>query len=232
MKDLQLALELDSCTMLDTSGFTTINIENKHYFYIFIKNLGLECRSEICDRTVLSLFSEGVKLQLSKVVLFVSDYSQIDFNSRPINSAILKKLVSFLATPEELEVRSTFEKCINQIVSDFKEYAGLNIDSNVALQLTDIAKVCSPVVIDDKANLLERLLAYIDLCVELRSVKIIILISLKLYLSDEEISQLHKYCLDQELFLILVESCDCSGILACEKRIVIDSQMCLIYQHF
>lgn len=227
-----MALEFDNNIKLELTKLTTISIENKHYYYDFITNLGSECRNENYERNVLSLLYDGQKIQLDKTVNFISDFSRIELNSKWINGAILKKLTSFLTHPEESEARGDFERCINRIISDFKIYTDLNIDSEIEIEASDIAKICSPIVIDDKSSLLERLIDYIDLYIELKNTKIIILVSVKLFLNEEEIEFLHKYCLDQELFLILLESCDCSEVMSFEKRIIIDNQMCIIYQNF
>ena len=55
---------------------------------------------------------------------------------------------------------------------------------------------------------------------------------LKLYLDQDELEMLFKYCLDRNLLLVLIESCDSGEILLDEQRVIIDSQKCVIFQNF
>lgn len=61
---------------------------------------------------------------------------------------------------------------------------------------------------------------------------VLFLVSVKLYLDQDELEMLFKYCLDRNLLLVLIESCDSGEILLDEQRVIIDSQKCVIFQNF
>ena len=141
-------------------------------------------------------------------------------------------MTSFLSLSEQKEVRELLQDCLHKIIEDFSLYSDLNLDKNSDLLITEIAKICAPIILDEKTTILERLIEYIDLMLNIKNMSVLFLVSVKLYLDQDELEMLFKYCLDRNLLLVLIESCDSGEILLDEQRVIIDSQKCVIFQNF
>ena len=232
MHNLELYLDLNENFNLTLDRFATINIENKHYYYDFLKSIQSDIDKTNTNETKLSLIYDGEKICLDKIACYISDVVNIDFNCKSIISGINKQFTNFLTLTDQLEIRNNYEKCIDELIRRFRDYSDLNIDTNIEISPLSIAKACSPILLDDKINLVDRLIDYVDIVSKVMNNKVIFINSLKLYLEPTELLIFHKYCRDQEIYLILIESNDSSEILDNEQRMIIDKQKCAIYQNF
>lgn len=232
MREFVISLDLCSSIKIEPFKFLTISIEDKHYFYSFVKFIKQEYKREDTSKKMMNVFCDGSIVNLEKMSCLITDYTEIDFNSKVINSSIIKKLTSFLSLSEQKEVRELLQDCLHKIIADFSLYSDLNLDKNPDLLITEIAKICAPTILDEKTTILERLIEYIDLMLNIKNMSVLFLVSVKLYLDQDELEMLFKYCLDRNLLLVLIESCDSGEILLDEQRVIIDSQKCVIFQNF
>ena len=144
---------------------------------------------------------------LSKYVNVIFDLTNIDLNTKPILNKVVKKLGVFLTDNTQINNKSMIESGVVNIIEDFKIYYDINVDYSVEISEATIAKLSNlKVSSDDSQCLIEKLCDYVDIIVELMPVKLLIVVFLKEYLNEAQISQFYDYCMSKNCTLMLIES--------------------------
>ena len=105
---------------------------------------------------------------------------------------VVKKLGVFLTDNAQINNKSMIESGVVNIIEDFKIYYDINVDYSVEISEATIAKLSNlKVSSDDSQCLIEKLCDYVDIIVELMPVKLLIVVFLKEYLNEAQISQFY-----------------------------------------
>ena len=145
---------------------------------------------------------------LSKYVNVIFDLTNIDLNTKPILNMVVKKV---------------------NIIEDFKIYYDINVDYSVEISEATIAKLSNlKVSSDDSQCLIEKLCDYVDIIVELMPVKLLIVVFLKEYLNEAQISQFYDYCMSKDCNLMLIESSSLTRCYNSEQLYIIDDDLCCV----
>lgn len=100
----------------------------------------------------------------------------------------------------------------------------LNIDINNDFDLDLMIKLLN-ITIKSKDNLLDNLFLLIDIEKELNINKIIVFINLKQYLNKNELIELYKYLLYNNIVVLLIDSQSYGICNEYEKKIIIDEEL-------
>ena len=118
-------------------------------------------------------------------------------------------------------------KQYNKIISIYKKILNdidlpLIIDSEISIEnITKIMKIN----INSSKDLLSNLFILIDLENLFHTKNILVFINLKQYLTNEEIEELYKYSIYNEVQLILIDSQSYGTTLSQEKKLIIDENL-------
>ena len=100
----------------------------------------------------------------------------------------------------------------------------LNIDINNDFDLDSMIKLLN-VSIKQKDNLLDNLFLLVDIEKELSINKIIVFINLKQYLNNNELIELYKYLLYNNVVVLLIDSQSYGVCNEYEKKLIIDDEL-------
>lgn len=228
MKELRLVRnDISSDIIITQNKYLTLVIENKEFMYKFISEL--RGQIEKGDYEVFSFIIDGQAKALSKYVNVIFDLTNIDLNTKPIMNMVSKKLGCFLTDNSQIDNKSMIESAVTNIIEDFKSYSGLSLDYDSELSESIIVKLANlRVSSNDGCCLLEKLCDYLDIIVELMPVRLLIIVFLKEYLSEEQIFNFNKYCISKDCKLLIIESCCLSKCYLDEQLYIIDQDLCVI----
>lgn len=208
--------------ILNDNTVFTIEIENKKYFYRFVKDLCFLNGSFLVDS--IKFFGENSKekSEFRKIKVFIN-YFDFDLNSKKYSNDIFKFLLENLDDMEKSDIIKTYNKLIqiyNRILNNIDLPLSVSNDSSIE-SITKLMKI----VINEKDNLLENLLLLIDLEKMLSKGTILFFVNLKQYLSTEELMEFYKYSLYNQVQIILVDSQSYGVCNNYEKKLIIDENL-------
>lgn len=177
--------------------------------------------SEIENDEIFLLDENEEELKIEKEMYLIFDLFNIDYNNRKILNKIYDIINKNIKNTQELdiyemvfELRNYLIQEINELPFEFVMKSDISIPE--VLKLFDLK-------IDKKnyTNILERVEILIDLLSLLNIARILVIPNLKMYLSDEELIELYKYSLYNNIKLLIIER-DCKNKLQYEEILRID----------
>lgn len=217
-------VETDIC--LDSDFVQTLTIENPKEFYRtveeFIKVFNGEesnvCFVE-CDKELSAYSGEIVLNPIT-----------IDFNDKKLLNVLYKKFEKDCNNGSDIlklnEINSLVDQFLQDSVIDFP--APLDYGE---ISICEIFKAVGLKFGLYFENLLEKIISYINILIELKNIKFIIFVNLKSYISNEELDLLARHCANEKVSLFLIESAKTRELLSNEKGIIITEDLCEIVEN-
>lgn len=213
---------IDNNIDFDNSYINCLEIENKNYFYKIVNDINSISNGNILEDVIFS-DDEYKELNLSNKINMVFDYFNFDFNSKKIISIINKKINDNISVEDKENLSKLYNK-IRKIYLPILNDMDLNIDINNDFDLDSIIKLLN-VSIKQKDNLLDNLFLLVDIEKELSINKIIVFINLKQYLNNNELIELYKYLLYNNVVVLLIDSQSYGVCNEYEKKLIIDDEL-------
>ncbi len=220
---------------LRINGFDNEIMFNEEYINVLTIN-NAKCFSNIIgilndkingieSNEIFLLDEKNQELKMDKKMYIVLDIFNIDYNSKKI----LNKIYGIIE--ENIEKNQDYE--IDKIVLDLRNYIIQEINElpfefvmKSELDVSEILKLYN-LKIDDKnyTTILEKVEMLIDIMTTLKIADILVIPNLKLFLSNDELVELYKYSLYNNVKLLLIER-NTSKKLKYENNIIIDENFC------
>ena len=213
---------IDNNIGFDNSYINCLEIENKNYFYKVVNDINSISNGNILEDVIFS-DDEYKELNLSNKINMVFDYFNFDFNSKKIISIINKKINDNISVEDKENLSKLYNK-IRKIYLPILNDMDLNIDINNDFDLDSMIKLLN-VSIKQKDNLLDNLFLLVDIEKELSINKIIVFINLKQYLNNNELIELYKYLLYNNVVVLLIDSQSYGVCNEYEKKLIIDDEL-------
>ena len=213
---------IDNNIDFDNSYINCLEIENKNYFYKIVNDINSISNGNILGDVIFS-DDEYKVLNLSNKINMVFDYFNFDFNSKKIISIINKKINDNISVEDKENLSKLYNK-IRKIYLPILNDMDLNIDINNDFDLDSIIKLLN-VSIKPKDNLLDNLFLLVDIEKELSINKIIVFVNLKQYLNNNELIELYKYLLYNNVVVLLIDSQSYGVCNEYEKKLIIDDEL-------
>lgn len=207
--------------LLDNKIFT-LEIENKSYFYRLINDFNLVSKNVLSDN--IKFFDDkNSEINLSNKIDVFVDYFNIDFNSKKITNSLYKLISTNIGDDDKSKLENYYVKIKNVLSKSFLDY-NLPLIINDEFNIEIVLKLLK-VNIESKNNLLDNLFLLIDINNIFHINELIIFVNLKQYLSNDELLELYKYCLYNNVRILLIDS-QCYGVTnKFEKKLIIDGNL-------
>lgn len=207
--------------LLDNKIFT-LEIENKSYFYRLINDFNLVSKNVLSDN--IKFFDDkNSEINLSNKIDVVVDYFNIDLNSKKITNSLYKLISTNIGDDDKSKLENYYAKIKNVLSKSFLDY-NLPLIINDEFNIEIVLKLLK-VNIESKNNLLDNLFLLIDINNIFHINELIIFVNLKQYLSKDELLELYKYCLYNNVRILLIDS-QCYGVTnKFEKKLIIDGNL-------
>lgn len=212
--------------VLEDDKVCVIQIENKRCYRELLCEIFYQSNHTLEGRFLVT--EEAKSFDLGKDVHIITDILSIDSNQRKIISKLYQRLE---ATAEEndfyletQEVLSKIQKFISLLTDN--ETVALNFKEEVSLQ--DLFKIADVKIESENIRLLEKLLDYLGIVQEFLKPKCIIVMGLKQFFEKEELEEIYKFAVYQEIQLVLIENVKDVENYEREEKVIIDEDLCEI----
>lgn len=213
---------IDNNLVFNNEYINCLEVENKNYFYKIVKELNNIANGEMEDNIIFT-DNESNEINIINKINIIIDYFNIDFNSKKILSLINKKINSSISITDKDTLSKLYNK-IKKIYIPILNDMDLNIDINNDFDLDLIVKLLN-VSIKNKDNILDNLFLLIDIEHELNINKLLVFVNLKQYLNEQELIELYKYLLYNNIVVLLIDSQAYGISNEYEKKIIIDNDL-------
>mgnify|MGYP002582956225 FL=1 len=204
-----------------------ISVNNVECFRNIISSINSKILGEEINEVFL-LNDEKEELDMNKEVLMVLDVFNIDYNSKKILSKIYELIEEKIVMNQDFEIDNKIFELRNYIIEEINELPFEFIMKD-EIKIMDILKMYSLKIDSDNYNkLTEKIEFLIDIISTLKIAKILIIPNMKLFLTDEEVVEVYKYSLYNNVNLLIIERNDRKK-LKYEKKLVIDENF---YDYF
>lgn len=185
-----------------------LQIQNKKLFAKMVSSFNNMCKglSVECDE-VITLLEQDEIVDFTKNVLFVVDFLNFDFNQRRIQTVLYQYIDKIIKLePEILSNINNLQDSIHIEFMSIMEEFPFEILCKKDSSILDILKMYG---IRIKANvdekIIEKLFKLVELVKCLDLAKLIILVNVKQYLDSDEIVEFYKYCVYNNVKLLVLE---------------------------
>ena len=213
---------IDNIITFNNNNINCLEIENKSYFYKIVNDINNISVGNVIEDVIFT-DDEYKELNLSNKINIIFDYFNFDFNSKKIISIINKKVNDNISINDKDNLSKLYNR-IRKIYLPILNDMDLNIDINNDFDLDLMIKLLN-ITIKSKDNLLDNLFLLIDIEKELNINKIIVFINLKQYLNKNELIELYKYLLYNNVVVLLIDSQSYGICNEYEKKIIIDEEL-------
>ena len=218
-------LGFDQLFKISQLKLNIVQIENVYIFRKFVEILTFDCFLD----EVVAFFDENLNVINDNEPCFsILNIMDLDLNTKKnLNSLnkILQKTTyeNFHKDLENLKTR------ISEIVKTISLELEVSISIKDEIKTDDLFKIMEIKFAENQENILEKLINYIIVMSKLQRKYIFLVLHLKEYLTEEEISVLIKELSLHEIFIINFETRDFPIDVGIDNKIVIDSEGCLIH---
>ena len=212
----------DNVIEITKEQVNTIEIENKPYFYRFVKDLISISNGNISEE--IHFINENNEESSSPNIRIYTDYFSFDFDTKKYTNDITKYLLKNIDENDQKELiqrQKDFVKSLTKTISKMEIPLELNEDEQTCDNILKKTKI----KIKKDENLLENLFLIIDLEKELASYNALFFINLKQYLSSQELEELYKYSIYNEIKIFLIDSQSYGTTKRYEKKLIVDENL-------
>ena len=190
---------IDNSIVFEDGKINVIELESKRFFYRFVSNLYSISNGNILEEFIC-LDGNNKEINLANRVKIFNNYFEFDFNLKKYNNEIIKQLIDNI-NDEDIPLFISNDLDIETIFKGVK------------------------ILINSFDDILNNLFLLIDIEKTLNLSSILVFINLKQYLSNEELEELYKYSIYNDVKILLVDS-QCYGNKSIyENKLSIDKDL-------
>lgn len=204
------------------NNITTIEILNKKYFYRLIKDL-IEIENGIPTENIIFLDNNEI-INLSGKINIITDYFQFNFDSKKYNNFITKYVANSINDNGKDSIIKNLKNLNLSIKKELSKF-DLPLSINNEETFENIIKSFKIVINNIDNDLLENLLLIIDIEKTFKINNIIVFVNLKQLLTNDELVELYKYAIYNEIKLIMIDSNYYENKLNYENKLIINDDL-------
>ena len=209
---------LENIIELEENKICSLQVENKKYFYRIVYELYKIANGRISDELDIE------DLENNKMCInIILNYFDFESCIRKYQNEIIKYISLNASETERDNINKKYNIFSNEVLKLINEYnLPLNINDELPFQnILHNVKLS----INNKENILENLFTIIDLESKLKINKMLIFVSLKQYLTEEELTELYKYCIYNKVMIFMIDNQLYKSKNEYEKIIAVDDNL-------
>ena len=218
---IMLIIGFDKKIEFEENTVNILEIYNQSLFTEVINNLNNQCNGEEENNTIV-LMQDNERVDIKKNIYVLTDVFNIDFNSKKILNKIYGTLIQNIKNKQDDELENIALKLRNYFINEINELP-FEFNMNSEVEITDLIKAFD-VKIDSSCyiTVLEKIEFIINLLAEFDLAKVLVIPNLKTFLQEEDLLELYKYSIYNNIKLLILENKHCENVLKYEKKNVID----------
>lgn len=217
-KYLENSLEIKSKTI------NTLVIEDTHYFSLFLKGL---IESTEIESDEFELIEDYKTVDMTKYVEVIFDIFNLEANSANILKKMYVELEEDLNTQEVYTKKVELESVIANITDELIYRSRFSLKAG-EINYQNLFKAIEIEFDYEKNSVLERLIEYIKVTSELLKTKVYIIVNLDSFLSEEELVELEKFLLYNDVKVLALQNTIRREVKPSENLRIVDKDLCEI----
>ena len=212
---------LENKITFEEGKINVLEIYNKKFFRRMIEILNGE---EEAESNEIVLLDNEKRVELKKNVLVFTDLFNIDFNSKKIITKIYNEIIESIKKRQDDELENLTIKLRNYLIEEINELP-FEFNINSELEINDLLKAFN-LKIDTTCytTIVEKIEFIINIIANLKMATILVIPNLKVYLEKEEIIEIYKYSLYNNIKLLILENSSNEKIENYEIKNIIDKE--------
>lgn len=215
--------EVDEILDFDKNPVYTLVIENQEFYYKFICDIMKVCNGESGD----CVFSDNdVTISANKYVELITDFIHFDINK----STILSKVNQAIEKISMDEIHFEEAQIILSQIERFMDEITLTFDANFycdKISISQLIKACGIKAEDDYSKLEDKVYAYMNLANEFLGKILFVFVNFHAYVDDMAFKGFVDTAVMHGYKILFLDN-KAYNQTPYEKRIIIDSDLCLI----
>lgn len=210
-------------------NITVLEIEDKKFFVKTIEKFYNKINSLDYEENEFVIMDEDEIIDFSKKVMLVTDVFNIDFNSKKILKKLYEKISFNIKISDENKLEELSLELRNYLISEINEIP-IEFIMNSDINTEDLLKAFNLKIDSSLYNnsVLERIEFLIDIVKILELANIIVIPNLKIFLNEEELLDLYKYSVYNDIKLLIIENSAKEKVLKFENKYYIDREFDII----
>ena len=211
----------ENSIVFNNTEINVLEIENKAMFYRFIRDLHSINSYGVYED--IKFFGEDTEINMINKLKIYTDFFDFQFDSKKSINDISKYVSSSVNEEDKDKIKSLYNKIIKSYEKILNEIdLPLCVDNE--FNFDNFSKLIK-IAIETKDELFDNLLLLIDLERVLKSKCLLVFVNLKQYLSKNELIELYKYAIYNNVNIFLVDSQSYGITLKYEKKLIIDDNL-------
>lgn len=213
---------LNNKISLEEGNINVLEIYNKKLFYNLITILN-KSDNDMEDNQIV-LMQNDERISIGKNVFVLTDVFNIDFNSKKILNKLYSTLIENVKNRQDDELENITLKLRNYLIEEINELP-FEFSIKSELELNDLLKAFE-LKIDTicYTTIVEKIEFIIDIISTLKIATILVIPNLKIYLDENELIEIYKYSIYNNVQLLIIENSNSEELLKYEIKNIIDEE--------
>ena len=213
---------LENKIVFEEGKINVLEIYNKKLFYNLITILNENDNGQEDNQIVL--FEDGIRVSIEKNVFVLTDMFNVDFNSKKITNKLYNLLAENIKNRKDNELENISLELRNYLIEEINELP-FEFNMKSELELSDLLKAFD-LKIDTMCytSVVEKIEFFIAIISILKIATILVIPNLKTYLDDDELLEIYKYSIYNNVKLLVIESKSSDELLKYETKNIIDEE--------
>ena len=227
-KDVQLAhVHLENPLIISEEYVQVLIVENPKEFYQMVTDLDGQFDGE--DGT-FAFSIDGQLVSAAKYGTMISNLFHFDLNDKKLLNLLYKRLESGAFGEKIMHFNALTSKTVELLEElSFVLPFALEYDEP---QPSDYLKAAGLKFAKVYETLEEKIICYINACIELKKCEFFVFVNLKSVLNDEQLQQVYAHCQAEQVGVLLIEDGKRRNLLSCEKAVIITEDLCEILENY
>ena len=198
-------------------------IESKQLLGNFIKELMEQSRG---DDGGFVLYEDKEILRLKDHIDIISDYFNISFNSKKIQSRMLKVLTKY-AEDDLFQSTIDLKGRLQQYFENLLDTADLDIEYDDTMDITDILKLYDISVNESYGSIIEAIINYLKICTRIFEKQCFVFVNLSFYMNRKDLMEVYKFIQYEKICVLFIEN-TMEEVYKDKNCLILDQDYCII----
>lgn len=157
------------------------------------------------NNEIFLLDNDENELKIDKEIYMVFDLFNIDYNSKKILNKLYDIIAKNVQNEQDFKLEELTYNMRNHLINEINELP-FEFVMNDSIDIQEVLKIFNLKIDSDSyTKILEKLELLIDLISTLKIAKVLVIPNLKMYLTEQELLELYKYSLYNNINLLIIE---------------------------
>ena len=202
-----------------------LQIQSKKLFAKMVNSFNDLCNGVLVDNNeTITVLEDDLVVDCNKKVIFVIDFLNFDFSQRKIQSALYQYIDKICKLePEILQNINNLKNSMQIELMNITEELSFEVMCKDDITISDLLKMYGiKIQINEGEGIVEKLFRLVELIQCMDLARLLICVNLKQYLNDEQLVEFYKYCVYNDVRVLLLENGLTVSALENERVLFVD----------